>query len=142
MDFKSEAQFWFTILGSGVAFILGAIRIWEWWTTRTAKWLNLLAPKLREIRVLMEQLRLTEADDFYHREIHGKGFEPALDRISGHVDREHHLPSLFFRFWILLGYRRQELSREEPLSVTKDLADTCSKIVAQIDKILEKAEGV
>jgi len=58
------------------------------------------------------------------------------------VDREHHLPSLFFRFWTLLGYRRDKLNKEEPMRVTKDLADTCSKIVAQIDRILEKAESV
>jgi len=31
---------------------------------------------------------------------------------------------------------------EENKAVAKELADTCSKIVVQIDRILEKAEGV
>jgi hypothetical protein len=141
MDFKSEIQFWFTIVGSGVAFVLGAIKIWEWWTSRKGKWLNLLVPKLRDIRALMKTDHFIEASDLYHKEIHAKGFEPVLDRISGHVDREHHLPSLFFRLWILLGYRRHDSEREEPMTVTKDLADTCSRIVVQIDRILDKSKS-
>jgi len=136
-------SFWFSLFATGVSLFLGGLRAWEWWTSRRGKWLNLLVPKLREIRALMKTDHFVDASDSYTKEIYAKGFEPALGRISGHVDRDHHLPSLFFRLWILLGYRREESNKEEePMRVTKDLADTCSKIVAQIDRILEKAEGV
>jgi len=124
---------------------LAIIKIWEAWNSRTARWINLLAPKLRDIRVLMKQLRFVEADRLYHTEIHGKGFEPALSKISP-PDAE--LPQLFFRLSFLAAYNESRLlkdgktkDKEADVRLTALLADTARKIVAQIDKILEKAKG-
>jgi hypothetical protein len=133
LDFKTELSFWFTIIGSGFGFVLGAIRVWEWYTSRAAKWLNLLAPNLREIRTLMKDTKFAEADSLYHREIHGKGFEPALRKIS----RDTAIPVLFYRLSILLL-----IGGAERFPLIEDVADTASKIVLEIDKILEKAKGV
>lgn len=147
LDLTSEIQSWFTIIGSLFAFVLGGIKIWEWWSSRRANRLKLLAPKLREVRALIHSCNLADADDFYQREIHGMGFEPMLTRLSSPVDCDHHLPSLFSRFGILArSYSRSMQgpggNTEQDKAVAKDLADTCSKIVVQIDRILEKAEGV
>jgi hypothetical protein len=123
---------------------LAIIKIWEAWTSRTARWIDLLAPKLREIRMLMKQLRFVEADRLYHTEIHGKGFEPALSKISP-PDAE--LPQLFYRLSFLVALDKSRLLKEKmkdkeaDVMLTAQLADTARKIVAQIDKILEKAKG-
>lgn len=142
LDFKTELAFWFTIIGSGLGFVLGVIKVLEWWTSRTARWVNFLAPKLRDIRVLMKQLRFVEADRLYHTEIHGKGLEPALRKISP-PDTE--LPQLFFKLSILVAVNESDLLRkinyEEAKVTLTELADTARMIVAQIDKILEKAKA-
>lgn len=121
---------------------LAIIKIWEWWTSRTARWVNFLAPKLRDIRVLMKQLRFVEADRLYHAEIHGKGLEPALRKISP-PDAE--LPELFFTLSILAKISEPDLLKkmkvEEAKGTLTELADTARKIVVQIDKILEKAKA-
>jgi hypothetical protein len=143
LDFKTELSFWFTIIGSGLGFILGGIKLWESWTSRTGRWLNLLAPKLREIRALINSQKFVEADKLYHQEVHGKGFEPALRKIS----RDTALPELFFRLSYLAAFNDSHLlkekikDREASVMLTVMLADTASKIVAGIDRILDKAVG-
>jgi len=122
---------------------LAIIKIWEAWTSRTARWINLLAPKLRDIRVLMKQLRFVEADRLYRTEIHGKGFEPALSKIS---PPDAKLPQLFFELSLLVAVTESHILKkmkdeEASVKLTAQLADTARKIVAQIDKILEKAKG-
>ena len=109
LDLRSEIQFWFTIIGSLLAFVLGGIKVREWWISRRANWLKLLAPKLREIRALIHSSNFVDASDFYQREIHGMGFESMLTRISSPVDRDRHLPSLFFRFGILAPWYSRTL---------------------------------
>jgi hypothetical protein len=97
----------------------------------------------------MKQLRFIEADAFYHREIHGKSFESALMKISPPVGpSDPSLPQLFHRLSFINAINESSILREkfkdkEAYSkVSAQLADTARKIVAQIDKILEKAEGV
>jgi hypothetical protein len=128
---------------------LAILRIKEYYERRSNAALKLLAPKLRGIRVLMKQLRFVEADRLYHREIHGKGLEPMLMKISPPVGpSDPDLPRLFFRLSFLSDITESgtiEDKHTDGEAKTKrlvELADVARRIVAQIDKILEKAEGV
>ena len=131
------------MIATALSIPLTIIKVWEWWTSRTARWVNFLAPRLREIRVLMRQLRFVEANRLYHTEIHGKGFEPALRKISP-PDAE--LPLLFLELSVLVAVNESHVLKnvkdeKAKVTVAAELADTARKIVAQIDKILEKAKA-
>lgn len=128
---------------------LAILKIKEYHERGSNAALKLLAPKLREIRVLMKQLRFVEADRLYHREIHGKGLEPMLMKISPPVGpSDPDLPRLFFSLSFLSDITEsgtiqdKHTDREAKTKRLVELTDVARNIVVQIDKILEKAEGV
>jgi hypothetical protein len=137
------------IISTALSIPLAILKIKEYHERGSNAALKLLAPKLRDIRVLMKQLRFVEADRLYHREIHGKGLEPMLMKISPPVGpSDPDLPRLFFRLSFVSDAFESETigdplrDREAKTARLEELAGVARRIVAQIDKILEKAEGV
>jgi len=137
------------IVSTALSIPLAILKIKEYYERKPKAALTLLGPKLREIRVLMKHLRFVEADRLYHTEIHGKGFEPMLMKISPPVGpSDPALPQLFYKFSLVNTITESEIitdkfrDREAKIKLSVELADVARKIVAQIDKILQKAEGV
>jgi len=137
------------VVSTALSIPLAILKIKEYYERKSKAALTLLAPKLREIRVLMKDLQFVEADRLYHTEIHGKGFEPVLMKVSPPVGpSDPALPQLFLKFSIVSSITESRIisdklrDGEAKIKLSAELADTARKIVAQIDKILEKAEGV
>ena len=137
------------IFSTALSICLAILKIKEYYDRKPKAALTLLAPKLREIRVLMKKMRFVEADKLYHAEIHGKGFEPMLMKVSPPVSpSDPALPQLFYKLSFVDAITESGIvthkfkDTEAKIKLDEELVDVARKIVAQIDKIFAKAEGV
>jgi len=133
-------------VASALSIALTVMKFNEYLSRRSRATLVLLAPKLREIRTLLDRSYAVEdverAYTIYDKEIIGKGFGRRLRKIEGVPQSdykrrfEYVFPNLFTRALTVKMHSHQDI-----ISYDEEAVRLKHEVVGAIDSILEKSEG-